>query len=75
MGNNERTNPSDNRWIALMLVNQNFELTLKLCLLVRIRRPTSVIGQARHVLDDHQTNFIASSVEQIWLNFDLWHTI
>lgn len=61
--------PLNNRSVALVLVDEGFELTLKLLLLCTVR-----LGwrrQAWHVLDNHQTNFIAGLVKQSRLDLDL----
>lgn len=54
-----------------MLMNKNFELALELRLLGRIGWSTAIGHKTGHILDDHQTQFITSPVEQIRFNFDL----
>lgn len=63
--------PNDDRSVALVFIDQNFQLPLELGLLVGVRGPVAVGGHARHVLDDQQTELVASAVEEIGLDFDL----
>lgn len=59
----EKTNPSHNGWIILMLVDKNLELALELCLLGRIGWSTAICHKTGHILDDHQAQFVTSPVE------------
>jgi hypothetical protein len=54
-----------------MLMDQNFELALEFRLLSRIGRSTAISNKTRHILNDHQAQFVTSAVEMIWFNFDL----
>lgn len=53
-----------------MLVDQDVELALKLCLLRGVgERHTR--GHGRHVLDDHEAERVGGVVEQVGLDLDL----
>lgn len=54
-----------------MLVNEDFELSLKLGLLGGVRLPVAV-NHGRHVLNDKQTHLVAGLVKQSWLDLDLY---
>lgn len=46
-----------------MLMNKNFELALELCLLGWIGWSIAIGHKTGHILDDHQAQFVTSSVE------------
>lgn len=54
-----------------MLVHHDPELTLELLLFLVVRPTPST--QRGHILNDHKANFIASLVEQVWFDFDLFN--
>lgn len=64
-----KTYPSYDGWVALVLVNEDFELALELGLLCRVG--LGVGWQAGHVLEQHDAHFVTGTVEQIGLYLDL----
>lgn len=63
--------PGNDTGVALVLVDHELQLTFKLGLLLGVWQASRVGCQAGHVLNDEQTDLIASLVEQIRLDFDL----
>lgn len=66
------TYPRDDGGIAFVFLDHDLKLALELCLLFRVWRAVLRVGrQARHILDHHQSDLVASLVEKIWLDLDL----
>lgn len=61
--------PGVNGRVALVLVDHDLQLALKLCSLLLGR--LSIWSHARHVLNNDEANLVASLVEQVRLNLDL----
>lgn len=64
------TYPGHNGGVAQVLVDQDVELALKLCLLVGIGE-WHTRGHGGHVLNDHETERVGGIVKQVRLDFDL----
>lgn len=55
-----------------MLIYQNFKLPLEFLLLGLTRLAVVVVRQAGHILNHHQADFVAGTIKEVRLNFDMF---
>lgn len=63
------THPCDNTWVALVVVDQNLELTSELFLLLCVWLSRA---ERWHVLNKHNAHLVTGLIEQVRFDFDLF---
>lgn len=63
--------PGCDAWEALVLVDQQLELTPKFNLLISVWQDVLQGSQRRHVLNHQKTELVACLIEKLGLNFNL----